>query len=165
MSFINKKYTRLESCSGFPKVITITFLESGKVHITYEHKTLSSTIKFNITGKIVNESTNYILVKIMELDDKVITENICLDIFLFEKPNVTDDFTGLTSLNKSTSVLFNKFFNCALYINRNITVSGNKDIINKINLLDGVKSVSDDFSEKGGWSYEFERKASATKLV
>lgn len=160
----NKRYTKFESCKGFPKTIIINFKEDKKVTISYEEKTLYCKINFELSGKIINDSSPYYLLQITNYDKNTLPDSVYLDLYVFEKPMITDDFMGLTKLNQCTNVLFNKYFECALYVNRNIVSKIDAKFYNKIILLDGIKAVSDSASEKGGWSYEFERKASLSKL-
>lgn len=159
------KYTRFETCGPNSKLINIIIdFDKDTVDITYEAKSISGNIKFSLNGKIEHRSDKtYSLVKVNSLNNNTINNNLYLDIYLFDKPMISDDCTGFTFDNSKTTI-FNKFFNCTVYVNNNILSVTDKEQLDKVNLLNGVKAVSEPHIEKEGWGYSFERRSSIPQL-
>lgn len=158
MSTFNKTFYRTVCAGGFSEEIILN-IDSKMIKLSYKVNRMGGGESFMIKGEIVNENPNYLLTKITHLDAKELEYNPFIDIYVFEKKNTTDDYTGLTEIKNANCPQYNKYFDCVMYLNYNILWDPflEKEILDKITSIHNVKLVSGDEKRKGGWTWDYNK--------
>lgn len=130
-------------------------IENDDIQITYLSSSLVKKMDYKVHGKIISKNPNYHLVKVLEIDNEKLKYSPFLDIYIFENKNLTDDYYGLTEINCANTPSFNKYFDCVIYLNKQICWDiSDIEMSEKINRLDNVKLFSGK-SERSGWDWKY----------
>jgi len=154
-----KSFSRSSIGGGFNECIKLELGE--KATFNYRCKSMGGDDEYELICEIIHRTNNYFIVHADKINDSNVNLDCYLDIYVLDKLNLTDDYTGLTHINLANTPTFNKYFDCVIYVNNRIQNYGcvnsdnsHVDILNRINCLDNCKLLSDDMHhEKTGWSY------------
>jgi len=159
-----KIYKSNQSAGCFSSELTLE-IDDKKAIIEYRSRSMGGRIHNLIEGDVIVNGKSFkrvYVTKIIRKDveiyiyDEIRHDYIALDIFTLNEFYPSDDSTGLTGIRCANCPRYNKEFNCAIYLNRNITDYFDQfsdKIQNVIMGIDGKSLSSSSKPQKDGWTW------------